>query len=164
MPSYANQTTFTGDFTKGVMGQIANEEKYNAISRTVETAAGLPFGHPGFRSATAANVHNCRAFAASAAFLGIAVLTNAYQAPQPGGTAIADGYPQNGTASLMTEGQMYVIAGAAVTTAGTQVYWDNTAKAYTPTVGTNFLVPGAFFDTIGAQGSIVEISLNHRVA
>lgn len=158
------QTNYGTTFARGSMGQIANEEKYNAISRTVETAAGLPFGHPGFRSVTAANTHNTRAFANGAAFLGMAVKTIAPEGVQNGGTAIVDGYPQYSTAALMTEGQMYVVAGAAVTAAGSPVYWDNTAKAYTPTVGTNFLIPGSVFDTLGAQGDIVEISLTHRAA
>lgn len=35
----------------GVVGQIINGETSNRISRTVETAAGLPFGQPAFRGA-----------------------------------------------------------------------------------------------------------------
>lgn len=158
------QTTYGTTYAKGVPGQIANEEKYNAISRTVETAAGLPFGHPGFRSATAANVHNTRAYAASALFLGIAVKTIAPEGIQNGGTVPSpEGYPQYATAALMTEGQMYVLAGATVA-AGDAVYWDNTAKRYTNVTTGNFQVPGCFFDTAGANGDIVEISLAHRVA
>lgn len=34
---------------KGFPGQIANEEKSNVISRTVESAAGIAFGQPAFR-------------------------------------------------------------------------------------------------------------------
>lgn len=157
------QTNYTTTFARGSMGAIANEEKYNAISRTVETAAGLPFGNPAYRSATAANVHNCRAYAASALFLGIAVKTIAPEGVQNGGTLVTDGYSQYTTAALMTEGQMYVLVNATVA-AGDAVYWDNTAKRYTNVTTNNVAIPGAFFDTAGVNGDIVEISLAHRVA
>lgn len=163
MPSYANQTVWGFDSPIGLPGQIANEEKYNGISRAVETAAGLPFGHPGFRSATAANARNCRAYAASAKFLGISVLTSAYAAPQPGGTDIIDGYPQWSDATLMTEGTMYVTAGATVAP-GDAVYWDPAALKYTNVTTSNFAIPDAFFDSAGVNNGIVKISLDHRKA
>lgn len=162
MPSYANQTTWGFDSPIGLPGQIANEEKYNGITRSVETAAGLPFGHPGFRSATAANARNCRAYAASADFLGLAVLTSAYTAPQPGGTEITDGYPQYSDATLMTEGTMYVPVSVAVVQ-GDAAYWDNTAKAYTNVATDNFAIPNGFFDGSRANG-VAKLSLGHRVA
>lgn len=43
------QTAYSTTFAKGSVGQIANEEKYNAVSRTVETTAGISFGQPAFR-------------------------------------------------------------------------------------------------------------------
>tara|TARA_R110002167_G_scaffold42512_13_gene129156 strand:+ start:1049 stop:1789 length:741 start_codon:yes stop_codon:yes gene_type:complete len=45
------QTTYTASPAKGLPGQIANEEKCNKISRTVESAAGIAFGQPAFRGA-----------------------------------------------------------------------------------------------------------------
>lgn len=45
------QTTYGNAPAKGLPGQIANEEKCNKISRTVETAAGIAFGQPAFRGA-----------------------------------------------------------------------------------------------------------------
>ncbi len=163
MPSYNMQTTYSGSFAKGQPGQIANEEKYNGISRTVATSAGIAFGAPAARGT---QDHQCILLAAGGAFLGIAVLSLAHQARQPGGTAITDGYPQFSTASLMTEGQMYVLSDAAVTPGGA-VYWNPTSGRYsTVTTGGNIAIPNARFDTTAtAAGQIVEISLgNHRAA
>jgi hypothetical protein len=163
MPSYNMQTTYGAAFTKGQPGQIANEEKYNAISRTVATAAGIAFGQPAARGT---QDHQCVIMASGGAFLGIAVLTLAHQSRQPGGAALADGYQQFTTAALMTEGQMYVVADAAVTPGGA-VYWNPTTGRYsTVTTGGNVAIPNARFDTTAtAAGQIVEISLgNHRPA
>ena len=43
------QTTYSNAPAKGLPGQVANEEKCNKISRTVESSAGIGFGQPGFR-------------------------------------------------------------------------------------------------------------------
>lgn len=159
MPSFNMQAAYATQFAKGVPGQIANEEKYNAVSRSVETAAGLGFGQPAYRGV---DDHGCIVYAASAKFVGIAVKTIAPEAGPNGGTPIVDGYPQRATAGLMTEGQMYVMAGATVAD-GDAVYWSTTTKRYT-NVNTDIAIPGAFFDTSGVNGGIVEISLAHRVA
>ena len=43
------QTAYTTTPAIGLPGQIANEEKCNKISRTVESSAGIAFGQPAFR-------------------------------------------------------------------------------------------------------------------
>lgn len=43
------QTDYSNAPAKGLPGQVANEEKCNKISRTVESAAGIEFGQPAFR-------------------------------------------------------------------------------------------------------------------
>ena len=43
------QTTYSAAPAKGLPGQVANEEKCNKVSRTVESAAGIGFGQPAFR-------------------------------------------------------------------------------------------------------------------
>jgi len=249
------QTTYPATFPKGVPGQIANEEKYNAISRTVESAAGLAFGQPAFRGAgdhgtviggtfaatgtgsakvgnvgtgvitaspaitagafqgryvavltatgatapyivynpdgtvagngvvatanttipgittfTISNAGTMTAgdtyyidvvYTANAMFLGLAVKTISPEFPQNGGVAIADGYPQYATASLMVEGQMYVTAGATVTQ-GQRVYWNPATSRYTNTT-THIALPSTVrFDTGGVNGDIVEISIGNR--
>jgi len=45
----AYQTSYGEAPAKGLPGQIANEEKCNKVSRTVESAAGIAFGQPAFR-------------------------------------------------------------------------------------------------------------------
>lgn len=249
------QSTYLNGFVKGVPGQIANEEKYNAVSRTVETAAGIAFGAPAYRgsgdhgvvagatfaatgagtarvgnvgtgtitaspsvtagaqqgrytivlnatSATApytvyapdgtiagygavasANttipgittftISNAGTmtindtyyidvtYTANAQFVGIAVKTIAPEGNQNGGALITDGYPQYSTGGFMTEGQMYVTAGATVTP-GQRVYWNPATGRYTNTTTHIALPSGIRFDTGGVNGDIVEISLGNR--
>jgi hypothetical protein len=45
------QSTYALLVAAGLVGQIINGETSNRISRTVESAAGLPFGQPAFRGA-----------------------------------------------------------------------------------------------------------------
>jgi len=163
MPSYNMQAAYTSTFAKGIPGAIANEEKYNGISRTVQTAAGLPFAAPAGRGTLD---HTCILYAAGGKFLGMVVKTMAPEHRATGSAAITDGYPVNATAALMTEGQMYVLADLAVA-AGDPVYYVLATGRYSNVVGTtNLLIPNARFDTTAtAAGQIVEISLgNHRVA
>jgi len=244
------QTTYSTAPAKGLPGQIANEEKCNKISRTVESAAGIAFGQPAFRgsgdhgvivgaafaatgagSAAAGNVGTgtitaapaiaagakqgryriillataaTAAFAvydpdgilvghgnvatefvgggltftisnagtmtvgdtfyvdvtytANATFIGLAVLNPAV--PPAASGAVADLYPQYFAGAFLTEGQMYVTAGDTVVDGG-DVYWDPTDGRYTST-STHIRIPGAVFDTSGADGDIVEISLKNR--
>lgn len=155
------QTSYSEKPAIGLAGQIANEEKHNQISRTVSNVEGVRFGAPAFRVAGAGNDH--KAAATGTLFLGLAVLTPAVPPVAVGGTLI-DGYPQNFTGAFMTDGQMYVTAGAAVVP-GDDVYYVTATNRYTTTAGAGAqLIPNAFFDTTGTDGSIVEVSLNHRSA
>jgi hypothetical protein len=242
------QTSYTTAPAKGLPGQIANEEKCNKVSRTVESAAGIAFGQPAFRgssdhgvivggtfaatgagsegagnvgtgtitdapavaagakagryviqllatSATAAfrvedpdglvvgegnvatefagggltfTIANAGTmtvgdifyvdvtYTANANFLGLAVLNPAV----PADASTPDAYPQYFTGAFMTEGQMYVTAGASVVDGG-DVYWNPATGRYTSTT-THIRIPGAVFDTSGGNGDIVEVSLNNR--
>lgn len=245
------QTTYGNAPAKGLPGQIANEEKCNKISRTVESAAGIGFGQPAFRgsgdhgvvvgaafaatavgAAVAGNtgagaisaapvvaagakqgvylvVHDASGatahfnvydpdgvivgdgvagtefvgggltftvtdpgtdpaigdrytvtvtYTANAKFIGLAVLNPAV--PPAASGAAADLYPQYFTGAFMTGGQMYVTAGDTVVDGG-DVYWDPADGRYTSTT-THIRIPNAVFDTSGADGDIVEISLKNR--
>jgi hypothetical protein len=244
------QTTYSNAPAKGLPGQIANEEKCNKISRTVESSAGIGFGQPAFRGAgdhgvvvggtfaatgagsegpanvgtgtitdapaiaagakpgryviqllgtsstapfrvedpdgivvgegnvatefvgggltfTIANAGTMTAgdlfyvdvtYTANGKFIGLAVLNPAV--PPAASGAAADLYPQYFTGAFMTEGQMYVTAGASVAD-GDQVYWNPATKRYTSTT-THIRIPDAVFDTSGGDGDIVEISLKNR--
>lgn len=158
------QTTYSERPAKGFPGQIANEEKHNQISRTPTT--DIPFGAPAFRVPGAGNDHKCAATGTK--FLGLAVLTPAVGVRL--GSAFVDGYAANNgqqpgssqvTAALMTDGQMFVMAGGNVVP-GDAVTYNPGTNRYTATGGT--AIPGAFFDTTGANGDIVEVSLKHRSA
>ncbi|MEP9376198.1 hypothetical protein ABLE91_05755 [Aquabacter sp. CN5-332] len=61
------QTTYTNAPPKGLPGQIANEEKCNKVSRTVESAAGIAFGQPAFRGTGDHGVVTGGTFAATGA-------------------------------------------------------------------------------------------------
>lgn len=246
------QSTYGDAPAKGLPGQIANEEKCNKVSRTVESAAGIGFGQPAFRgsgdhgvilggtfaatgtgSASAGNVgtgvmtaspaitagakqgrytavliatsatapyivydpdglvvgdgvvgtanttipgittftisnagtmtsgdtyYIDVAYTANTSFLGLAVLTPAV--PPAASGAAADIYPQYYTGAFMTEGPMYVTAGASVVDGG-DVYWNPATSRFTSTTS-HIRIPGAVFDTTGGNGDIVEVSLKNR--
>lgn len=248
------QTAYTAAPAKGLPGQVANEEKCNKISRTVESAAGIEFGQPAFRgsgdhgvvaggtfaatgagSARAGNVGTSTitaspavtagaqsgrytltqlatsatspvqvfdpagvlvangvvgtaittipgitsvtitsggtatagdtfyidvTYTANAVFMGLAVLTPAVP-PVATGSTLVDGYPQYYTGGFMTDGQMYVVAGAGGVVDGGLVYWQPATKRYN-SVTTGIRILNARFDTTGADGDIVELSMRHR--
>lgn len=97
-------------------------------------------------------------YTANAKFVGLAVLNPAV--PPAASGAAADLYPQYFTGAFMTMGQMYVTAGDTVVDGG-DVYWDPSDGRYTSTT-THIRIPDAVFDTSGADGDIVEISLKNR--
>jgi hypothetical protein len=152
------QTTYTNAPPKGLHGQIASEEKCNKISRTVEDAAGISFGTPVQRGA---GDHGVAAMS-SGDFLGIAVLNPAVP-PVAAGSTLVDGYPQYFTGAFMTMGTMYVTAGGAVTDGG-EVFYNTSTKRYVAAAGTNIIgpLPDSFFESSGANGDIVEISVRLR--
>lgn len=96
------------------------------------------------------------AFTSDKTFVGLAKLNPAV----PGDATTPDRYPQYFTGAFMTQGQMYVTAGASVAD-GDDVYWNPATKRYTNTT-THVRIPRATFDTTGADGDIVEISLKNR--
>lgn len=155
------QTTYGGTPAKGLKGQVASEEKCNKVSRTVENAAGVKFGQPVQRGA---GDHGVVPLAAGGKFIGLAVLNPAVP-PVATGATLVDGYPQYFTGAFMTDGQMYVKAGGTVAD-GDAVYYDTVNDAFVNAAGTNIVgpIPDAFFDTSGASGAIVEVSLKHRSA
>lgn len=146
---------------KGLKGQIANEEKYNGISRTVEGAAGIKFGAPAARGTID---HTVIPFAAGGKFVGFAVLTGAVP-PVALGSTLIDGYPQDFTGAFMTDGQMFVESGGVIA-AGDTPYYNTATDQYVNAAGANIVGPfPGFFDTSAtAAGQMVEVSLKHRSA
>jgi hypothetical protein len=152
------QSTYGTAPAVGLPGQIANEELANIISRAVETAAGINFGMPAARSATNADENSCRLMASGAAFLGIAVLNRAVAADADD----PDNYAQYSMAALMTQGTIFVTAGATVVP-GDDVYWNSSTARYTTSSGgSNIAIPDARFESNGGDGDIVIVSLGNR--
>jgi len=149
------QTTYTEAPPKGLHGQIANEEKSNRISRTVEDAAGIRFGQPAQRGTGDHGVVPLT----TGEFIGIAILNPAVP-PHP---TLPDAYPHYFTGAFLTQGQMYVLAGGTVTDGG-EVFYNTSTHRYVGAAGTNIVgpIPDAVFDTSGGDGDIVEISLRNR--
>lgn len=149
------QTTYSSAPAKGLHGQISSEEKCNKISRTVEAAGGIKFGTPVQRGA---GDHGVVAMS-TGDLLGIAVLNPAV----PADATTPDAYPQYFTGAFMTMGTMYVKAGASVSDGG-DVYYNTSTGLYVAAAGTNIIgpLPDTFYETTGANGDIVEISVRLR--
>lgn len=148
------QSTYTATIAAGYAGMVANGEPSNRISRTVEDAAGLPFGKAAFRGA---GDHGVVVAPGVGTFMGIAIADHGIQ-PLPGGVA-ADIYPQYSTAALLKRGVIWVVAsvdvvdGAAayVTPAGLFTNTDNSAA--------NPAIPAVFDDTVSA-GNLVRLRVD----
>lgn len=130
-------------------GNVATEFSGGGLTFTISNAGTMTIGDTFYVDVT---------YTANADFIGLAVLNPAVP-PAASGQG-ADEYPQYFTGAFMTMGQMYVTAGDTVVDGG-DVYWDPSDGRYTSTV-THIRIPGATFDTSGADGDIVEISLKLR--
>lgn len=154
------QTDYSEKMPIGIPGQIANEEKHNQISRTVE--ADIPFGAPCQRGLTD---HTANLFT-DGDFIGLAVLSEAVapNAALPDAYALdAGGTGVPATAAIMTQGTMYVKVGGAVN-AGDPVFYDVATNRFNAAaVGLETALPSCVFDTsAAAAGDIAEISIKHR--
>jgi hypothetical protein len=99
-----------------VQGQKVNGEEYNAVSRTVETVAGIPFGHPAMRGSADLGCVIATAAATAATFMGIVVRDLTVPANTPGKV------PQYDTATVLQRGAVAVQVGEAVSD-GDPVFW-----------------------------------------
>lgn len=152
------QNTYTDAPAKGLVGQIASEEKCNKISRTVENPEGIRFGAPAQRGS---GDHGVVPLSAGV-FIGFAVLNPAVP-PVAQGSTLVDGYPQYFTGAFMTQGTMKVQAGGDVVDGG-KVFYNPTTNRYVAATGVGIVgpLPDVVFDTSGANGDIVEISMGLR--
>ena len=105
------QSTYAEDYAKGYPGMVANGETSNRISRTVESAAGAPFGAPLYRGT---NDHGCTITVGTlASFYGWAIADRGIVPTTV--TGAVDTYPQYSTAGILTLGAIYVAVKGAVT-------------------------------------------------
>lgn len=144
------QSTYATDLTDAVLGQIANTEPNVVISRVVESAA------IGYGKAVKQGTNDQGVVAATAAadvFRGITIRDQS--------TLAGDDFDVGETAALITQGVVWVTAGATVA-AGAAVYMVvGTAHAgkFTSVATNNLPIPDAIFDSSGAVNELVKIRL-----
>jgi hypothetical protein len=148
----ALQTNYPGAVPVAYAGMVANGETSNRISRTVEDAAGIAWGVPVWRGT---GDHGVTATPTAGTLMGITIANYASPPVQTTG-AESNSYPQNSTAGIMTQGVMWVTAGAN-TTDGAQAY-ATSAGVITPTSTSNTIMPGWFFDDTVSSGALVRIA------
>lgn len=149
------QSTYATSIPVGYPGMIANGETSNRISRTVEDAAGIAFGRAAFRGS---GDHGVTA-TPSANLMGIVIADPGIQ-PLPGGVA-ADIVPQYGSAAILTQGVIWVVAGSN-TTDGAAVYVGDgdpdTAGIFTTSSTGNVALTGWTFQDTVSEGALVRIA------
>lgn len=150
------QTTYSDAYASGFPGMVANGETSNRISRTVEDATAIGFGKAVFRGT---GDHGVTA-TPSANLMGITIAN--YAAPPVQATGVqADSYPQYSTAAILTQGVIWVVAGADVTD-GAAVYVGDgdplTAGAFTDDATGNVALTGWTFQDTVSSGALVRIA------
>lgn len=143
----------------GYPGMVANGETSNRISRTVEDAAGIPFGSPVWQGS---GDRGCTATPGSlATFLGFAIADHG-EIVLPGGIA-ADRVAQGRSLGIMASGAIYVTNGpnavndrAAVTIGTGGGAADGIGS--TAADATHLATGGWIFDDTVAGGAIVRIA------
>lgn len=128
------QTTYNEEMRAGVPGQVPDMQQASFVSRTVEEAAGIAFGVPVSQGANDKGVADYTA----GDFVGITVRERSLPAEQ-------DALAENDSAMIIRKGPVFVLANVGVD-AGNPVYI-TAAGAFTDVEGTNFLIPGARWDT-----------------
>jgi hypothetical protein len=146
------QTNYTNAPAKGLPGQVANEEKCNKVSRTVESAVGIGFGQPAFRGVGDHGVVAGGAFGASA--VGAADAGNVGAGAISASPAVATGAKQGAY-------KVVQIAGGA--TGAFAVYDPDGLFVGNGAVGTEFVGGGLTF-TVTDPGTDPAIGDSYTVA
>lgn len=138
----------------GIVGQHANSEEWNAITRLATDTADNPigFGQPVYRVAGNDQVVTSDD---SGAFLGV---TRYRVDIDP-----VAGYSDGEHVSIMTDGVMYVAAGATAT-AGAPAGYDIATDRWANVAGAYVEVPGVEFDTTAGANAIVKIRIKKTSA
>lgn len=144
------QTSYTDQVAPGYAGMVANAETSNRITRTIEDASGIAFGKAAFRGT---GDHGCTATPTAGGFLGITI---AHEALGLIAGQTADVFPQYGNVPILTQGVIWVTAGASVAD-GEQAYVTSVG-AFTNVSTSNVILPGFFFDTTAASGALVKLA------
>lgn len=140
----AVQTSYPTTIASAYVGQIANTELYNVISRTIESA------NVGFGIAMVQGAQDLGVKTGSGTFIGVTVRDRSVEAEHP------DTFVIGSTAGLITKGVIWVVAGETVVAGGTAGF-NATGKIVKAASGT--AIPNARFDTGGASGELVKLRL-----
>lgn len=139
----------------GRPGMIANGENWNAISRTIETAAGVGFGEPVARGSAD---RGAVAMATGLDFIGVTKRNNALD------PADADKYAQYKEAAIVDEGCIFGLAGANVADGGS-AFWHTVNKRWVDAAGTNIVaIPGVEYDNTVGNGGLVILRVRRFTA
>lgn len=148
MPAY--QTNYTEDWAIGLPGMMATGERFNGITRSIETAGGIGFGKPAFRGTGDRGIATT---GTAPTFLGVTLGTYAPQ-PQADGSYI-DSYPQRANVPVLTSGSIWVVPAVNVAD-GDQAY-ATPAGALTNVATGNVIMTDWFFDTTAAAGGLARL-------
>lgn len=131
------------------VGNVATEFSGGGLTFTIANAGTMTIGDTFYVDVT---------YTANVKFMGLTILSHSLQV-LAGGTA--DLYAQYANFNIMTEGVMWVTAGASVTD-GSDVYWNPATGRYTSTT-THIRIPNAKFDGDGTNGNLVKVALKSRL-
>lgn len=152
------QDTYNSAPPVGFPGMVANGETHNTLSRTVEDAAGIPFGAPAYRGA---GDRGCTGVIGTlATFLGFVEADHGTPV-LPGGVA-ADIVPRYQSAGIRDLGAIYVQVGPNAVNDGDAVTIGKGAAladgiGATAADATHIATGGWVFDDTVAAGGIARI-------
>lgn len=138
---------FKSEMDVGVAGAIANTENKNIISRTVQGAAGIPFGRAVVQGTADKTVR--AATTGDTTFVGVTVLDRTAR------DLTAGGFVEKETARILEEGVIWVEVTAAVK-AGDAAAVDLATGKFNK-AGAAFA--GAIFDTSAAAGALAQLRI-----
>lgn len=146
------QSTYSENIRPAVAGMVANMTSWDADTRLVETAAGIPFGVAVGQGAAARGA--VLGAAAAAGFVGISMrdVTN--------DTIPADKYGLTDNMAVLTEGDIWVLTGGAVTV-GADVTFDSVTGVLSSAAasGTQFVIAGARWQTPTGGAALAVVRL-----
>jgi len=130
-PRAVIQSTFPEQMRQGLPGMINRMVDYNAVTRSVATAAGIPPARAVSQS-VAADI-DCSLGGTVVGFVGISILDPTLV--NPVGSALADGvYPQYSNIGVLTKGEIFATA-TVITAAGDPVHFGAADGVLTNTGG-----------------------------
>ncbi len=131
---------------RGKVGQQANAEEWNAITRLASGTDTAPIGMGQPVQRVAGSDMQIEAWDGESEVLGVTVYHVACDD--------VEGFPEGFNTPVMTAGVLYVAAGGAAT-AGSPAFYDEATDRWSDATGV--AVPGAEFDTTAAAEEIVKI-------